>query len=173
MLGRRLGGVCFALDVLKGLVPTLGAGVAAGVAGSYEIGAETAWLWLAAMIAPVLGHMFSPWIGFKGGKGVATGLGSLIGVFPVLTWPALGAFVVWMIVAAVSRYVSLASVVAAVAIPTLVGVEFAVQGRLGSAGPFLIVTGAIALLVVVKHRPNLARLIRGEERKLGRPAEPN
>jgi len=173
VLGKKLGGICFVLDVLKGLLPTVGVGLAAGVIGSFEIAPREAWLWLAAMTAPVFGHMFSPWIGFKGGKGVATGLGSLVGVFPILTYPALGAVVVWLVVTGVSRYVSLASCVAALAIPALVAVEFAVLGRMESGVPFLAATGAIALLVIVKHRTNLARLIRGEERKIGRPADPS
>ena len=95
VLGRRLGAICFALDLFKGLAPTLGAGLAAGVVGGYGIGSADAWWWLAVMVSPVLGHMYSPWIGFRGGKGVATGLGALLGVAPILTGPALGALAVW------------------------------------------------------------------------------
>ncbi len=172
VLGRRLGALCFTLDVLKGLVPTLGVGLVVGVAGRFDVVGVDAWLWLGAMTAPVLGHMFSPWIGFKGGKGVATGLGSLIGVFPILTYPALGAVVVWIIATAIWRYVSLASCIAAVAIPSLVVAEFAALGRMDSAVPFLAATGAIALLVIARHRPNLVRLIRGQERKIGQRDDP-
>ena len=61
--------------------------------------ASDAWLWLVAMLAPVLGHIFCPWLKFKGGKGVATGLGVLLGVVPALTIPALLTFATWIPVA--------------------------------------------------------------------------
>jgi len=86
--------------------------------------------------------------------------------------PALGAVVVWIIATAIWRYVSLASCIAAVAIPSLVVAEFAALGRMDSAVPFLAATGAIALLVIARHRPNLARLIRGQERKIGQRDDP-
>jgi glycerol-3-phosphate acyltransferase PlsY len=172
VLGRRLGMTCFVLDVCKGLAPTLGAGVVLGVAGRYVLVGADAWWWLAVMASPVLGHMFSPWIGFKGGKGVATGFGALLGVFPILTWAVLGAFAVWVVVTLATRYVGLASSVAAVAIPIFVAVEFLLLGRMESATPFLVVTGLVAALVLYKHRGNLARLMRGEESKIGSPKEP-
>jgi acyl phosphate:glycerol-3-phosphate acyltransferase len=74
VLGMKLGLLCFGLDVLKGLGPTLGAGLAMGVVGTLEVPAIDAWWWLGVMSAAIFGHMFSPWIGFRGGKGVATGL---------------------------------------------------------------------------------------------------
>jgi glycerol-3-phosphate acyltransferase PlsY len=101
-LGRALGFkwflACFALDALKGAAATVGFGLATGSLGraALELDAAQAGAWLVVVATPVLGHMFSPWVGFKGGKGVATGLGALIGVFPVLTLPAVGSLVVFL-----------------------------------------------------------------------------
>lgn len=116
-LGRALGpryfALGFTLDLLKGLLPTLGAGLSHQIVGTFSVPPAQAWPWLAVMSAAVLGHMFSPWVGFKGGKGVATGLGALLGVFPALAVPAVGSLVVFIAVFALWRYVSAASVTAA------------------------------------------------------------
>jgi glycerol-3-phosphate acyltransferase PlsY len=87
--------------VLKGFVPTLLAGWQLGLVrfdgrvGTAELGVVL--VWLGAMAATVVGHMFPVWLGFKGGKGVATGFGALLGVWPVLTFAAVGALVVWLV----------------------------------------------------------------------------
>lgn len=176
VLGRRPGLTCFALDVAKGLAPTLGAGIAAGLVGQWIVEPRLAWLWLAVAASAILGHMFSPWIGFRGGKGVATGLGALLGVFPLLTWPALGAVAIWLLVARVSRYVSLASCAAALALPGLLALSIealsAEPERHRTALPFYVVSGILAAVVIYKHRSNLARLARGSENKIGHRVRP-
>ena len=85
VLGRTWGVAVFALDVCKGLAPVLVAGAALGTLGHIAAPARDAWLVLATAAAAILGHVFCPWLRFKGGKGVATSLGALAGVFPVLT----------------------------------------------------------------------------------------
>lgn len=130
VLGRRWGFICFGLDVAKGLVPTLAAGVFLGVAGEIRMPPEDAATWVAVMAATVLGHMFTPWLSFKGGKGVATGLGALLGVFPALTIPAIVVFAVWVLVLWRWRMIGLASVVAAALLP------FATVGSLEAASAF-------------------------------------
>lgn len=176
VLGRGPGLTCFLLDVLKGLVPTLGAGLAAGLIGDPAPPVPNAWLWLAVAAAAILGHMFSPWIGFKGGKGVATGFGALLGIYPLLTWPALGAFAAWLVVAKISRYVSLASCVAAVSLPAWLFVTVEAlsdaPGRHAAAGAFYAVVGLLAVVVVAKHRANLGRLLRGTENRIGVRVDP-
>lgn len=167
-LGRVLGGrwffAGFALDALKGLVPVVVAGWLAGVLGVLRPEPMLAWAWLGVMISPVLGHMFSPWIGFKGGKGVATGFGALLGVFPALTIPVAAAFVVWLAVILTVRLMGLASTLAALTLPVAVGVHTALAGAdHGRSVPFYVVTGLLALLVTWKHRGNLARTVRGVE----------
>lgn len=175
VLGFRFFLLCFSLDMLKGLAPTLAAGLVAGVVGTRDIAAPDAWLWLGVMAATVLGHMFSPFLKFKGGKGVATGLGALLGVFPILTLAAASAAIIWGLTFAIWRYVSLASVAAAIALPiattlalwdTLTG-----DAPLGAL-PFLSVTLLLGALVVFRHRSNIRRLLQGTEHRIGAPAEP-
>ncbi|MEM7628715.1 MAG: glycerol-3-phosphate acyltransferase [Planctomycetota bacterium] len=206
-LGRTLGGrffaIGFTLDTLKGFAPVLIAGLVAGVLGEVELAPADAWLWLATAAAAVLGHTFSPWVGFKGGKGVATALGAALGLFPALTVPGAGALVVFLVVLGLWRYVSAASVTAAVALPAFTYLFFGqvrelVQARAvreaeqagpltieavriirdrASAGvdpiPFLVVTIALGLLVIVRHKANLARLADGTEPKVGTKAPPS
>ncbi|MCC7387702.1 MAG: glycerol-3-phosphate 1-O-acyltransferase PlsY [Phycisphaerales bacterium] len=177
VLGRGPGLACFALDVLKGLLPTLGAGLASGLVGRPDPPAREALLWVACAAAAILGHMFSPWIGFKGGKGVATGFGALLGIYPLLTWPALGAFAAWLVVAKLSKYVSLASCIAALSLPA--GLWVTVEAlsdapaRHAAAGPFYGAVGLLAAVVVVKHRANLGRLLRGTENRIGVRVDPH
>jgi glycerol-3-phosphate acyltransferase PlsY len=114
-------------------------------------------LGIVAGIAAILGHNFTPWLGFKGGKGIATTAGVLLGLLPAV----LGlAFVGWMVIFALTRYVSLASLVAAVIVPsstwwlsdspTLRGFAFLVGG-----------------LAIWKHRANIRRLMNGTEQRFG------
>ena len=189
-LGRKFFYLCFFLDMTKGLAPTLLAGSVMGTLGRFEIVASDAWGWLLVMVSPVLGHIFSPWIGFKGGKGVATALGAMIGVFPVLTIPGIGALVVFLIVARMWKYISLASCIAAASLPLWVWYEFAqfrtiqmnrirenpqwrdlptaeLKATIPNYGtPFFIVVVALAILVIYKHRSNLSRLAAGTESKI-------
>jgi acyl phosphate:glycerol-3-phosphate acyltransferase len=112
-------------------------------------------------LAAILGHSFSPVLRFKGGKGVATSLGVLIG----LTWPvALLTFLLWGIITLVTRYVSLASITAAVSLPILVLLLEHTEKRT----PLLLVVCVIAALVIIKHRSNIARLLAGTEAKIGK-----
>lgn len=180
VLGKKPGGLCFGLDVLKGLVPTIIGGWLAGALGRFDLPPTTALLWLAAMACPILGHMFSPWVKFKGGKGVATGLGALLGVFPVLTIAGVGAFAMWIVIVARWRYVGIASSAAAASLPVWIAGLFAAAGNLGwvtrpwfeVAWPFLLVGVLLAGLVVFKHRGNIARTIRGTESRFGQRVPP-
>lgn len=181
VLGAKAWLLCFSLDVLKGFAPTLAAGLITGRAGQLFMPQADAWCWLAVLVAPVLGHMFSPWIGFKGGKGVASGLGSVLGVFPALTYPGLVALGVFALLLVAKRYVSLASMVAAFSLPVSVcfffwrtGAPAWLVGADGSAGalPFVIATGLVAALVTFKHRANIARILAGTEPKVGAKRRP-
>jgi len=118
---------------------------------------------MAAGVAVVLGHTFSCWLRFRGGKGVATGLG----VFLAIAWQAvLATLLVWLVVVAFWRYVSLGSVVAAAALPILVYLFYAPR----HAPPLAVSFGsvAVAMIVIFKHRGNIARLIAGTESRLKR-----
>ncbi|MEM7623056.1 MAG: glycerol-3-phosphate acyltransferase, partial [Planctomycetota bacterium] len=191
-LGRALGFkyflLCFLLDALKGFAPTLAFGLVTGWLGteSLTLAPTQTLLWLTIAVVPVLGHSFSPFIGFKGGKGVATAFGSLLGVFPTLTLPALGAMVVFLGVFWISRYVSLASICASAALPVWVWYFFAMSGNalatrdeLGRLNELetkpaaaVIFTAALGAFVIWKHRSNIRRLLDGTENKIGTP-KPN
>jgi len=163
VLGAKWGHLCLALDVAKGLGPTLAAGWAAGVLGKRALDTTDAGLWLAVAVACVLGHMFSPWLGFKGGKGVATGLGGMLGVFPALTVPATAALLVWIVSTRVTRYVGVSSCLAALAIP----VAAALWARGDGRAVLVAGTAILAALVIWKHRGNLRRTLAGEEPRVG------
>ena len=168
VLGKPLGIACFALDVGKGLGPVLSYH-AAGVAP--EIAGDTRWLgavlWLAVGVTAVLGHVFPVWLKFRGGKGVATSLGALLGYYPVLTVPALAAAAVWFAVTKATAYVGLASVTAAVAMPVFAVAFGLLIGRdPGEVGVYGGACGLLAILVVARHRGNLARLRAGTEDKV-------
>lgn len=175
VLGKRLGALCFALDVLKGLLPTLLLGLWLGVAGNRLPSTGDAFVHLGLAACAMLGHIFPVWLKFKGGKGVATGFGATLGVWPQMTFPALGALVVWIACARITRYVSLSSIVAGVCLPVFVvvgatlgapegasRVEFALR-----AWPSWTVGLLLALLVIVRHRANIGRLRAGTEPKIG------
>ena len=111
---------------------------------------------MAAALGAFLGHLFPVWLGFKGGKGVATFIGLLIG----LAWPAaLGFCVVWLAVAAATRYSSLSALIASAASPALVWYF----GRPGEA----VLLALLAVLLWLRHRANIARLLAGTEGKIG------
>lgn len=176
VLGRGAGMLCFVLDMLKGAVPVLLAG---WFAGTYHVAIEELTqqqmlLWLAVVIAPVLGHMFSPFIGFSGGKGVATGFGAMFAMWPVLTFPVLGALITWYATLRLTKYMSLASILGAVSVPVflvlwLIPADVRDIGpALWHAWPPLVLTTLLAALVVYKHRTNISRLLSGEEPKIGR-----
>lgn len=174
VLGRRLGFACFGLDALKGFVPVAAFGWFHGVLGRAFVEPVLLWSWLGVMACAVLGHMYTPWLGFKGGKGVATGFGALAGVWPVMGVPVFAAFIVWVLVVKATRYVSLASMLAACTIPAAVAVFPRCASALGFdtrsdeiAWPGVIVGGLLAALVVFKHGANIARLMAGTEARVG------
>ncbi len=144
-LGRNIGILTLLGDCLKGLIPVL----VARQLGMGEAGIA------AAGTAAFLGHVYTVFLRFKGGKGVATALGVFLGVSP----PSVGvALVLFIVVVAIRRYVSLGSMVAAGAIPFLI---FRLDRR-----PLVVAMSVIiALLVVWKHRENISRLRAGTESK--------
>jgi acyl phosphate:glycerol-3-phosphate acyltransferase len=149
-LGPRASALVAVLDILKGVVP---------VAFARAVGFDGAWV-AAAAVAAVAGHCWSPFIGFKGGKGVATGAGAAIALFPqVLLIVPVMALVVWT-----TKYVSLGSLTAA-GLATLLAVAYAAAGILEwvSAVAILGISGIIA----IRHEGNIRRLLNGNERRIG------
>ena len=144
-LGRKVGVMTLVGDCLKGVIPVL---VARG------LGFDVAWV-AAIGFAAFIGHVYTVFLGFKGGKGVATALGVFLAASPLAVLLALAVFAV---VVGTWRYVSLASISAAAAMPLFV---FFLDGR----GPVVLMTVGIALLVVFKHKDNIQRLRAGTENK--------
>jgi glycerol-3-phosphate acyltransferase PlsY len=146
--GRAPAALTLAGDVLKGwLAVSLAALIAGGAPG------PTA----AAAVAAIVGNCWSVFLGFRGGKGVATGLGALLRLVP---WAVAPAALVWVAITATFRYVSLGSITAALCVP--LGAVL-----LGYPLPAALASLAAAGLVVLRHRDNIARLLAGSERRLG------
>ncbi len=176
VLGKRLGLLCFALDLSKGAIPVLVAGRVHGILGDWstEIPAATSWLWLAVAFAALAGHMASIFLGFRGGKGVATAFGALLALWPTLGIPALIAFGGWLLMIALTRIVSLSSMVAAVLVP--IATVLLLLAAPSPAGdhltdrmiPPVAISIAIAAMVLWRHRANLRRMLGGNEPHVGR-----
>ena len=148
--GWKSGVLTLLLDVAKGVAAILFARYVASRV-------STPALEPVAAISAVLGHMYSPFTGFRGGKGVATGLG----VFALLApGPTALAALVFILVLAVTRYVSLGSMLAAAAVP-LAGVWMNYSAAVAAS------SALISLLVIWKHQDNIGRLLRGEENRIG------
>ena len=173
VVGRRWGMLCFLLDVLKGSAPVIVAGLVTGTWGkrAADLTSAEMWWWMAVATAAVVGHVFSLFLRLRGGKGVATGFGALVSLWHLLTMPALGALVVWIVLHRGTRYVSVASMGAACSLPIWFVLSVLPAGgqdagaALRHAMPPAVVTGALALLVVVRHRSNIRRLLAGQEPK--------
>jgi len=151
--GKGLGAVTFLLDMLKGCAAVyLGAVLGVLMAPAAPVRNMQA---LAALCA-VLGHMFPVWLGFKGGKGVATGFGVFLVAAP---WAALAAIAVFFLVLALSRYVSLASIIGSASFPVFAW--YLVHGD--RPWFFIAVQCTVAFLVIAKHHQNIRRLLAGTE----------
>ena len=146
--GKRLGLAVAFLDIAKGAVAVF---LVRSVTADPRYAA-------AAAFAAILGHVFPIFYGFRGGKGVATAVGAFLVLTP---WPTLVCVAVFVAVVAATRYVSLGSVVSMALLPPVAGVLFHAPRSVVMAA-----AGA-AFLIIWKHRDNIKRLARGEERKLG------
>lgn len=179
-LGRKWGVLTFFLDAMKGFAPTLVAGFALKTIARPEVPSYMAWAWLSVGLFSVAGHMWSPFLKFKGGKGVATGFGAMLAVFPILTLPAMAAFVIWVVCVKATRFIGFSSCVAAVSIPFLLIFVTPVCRHFGffvpdpsapvawPLWPYVTVAIMLALMVVWRHRSNIARMINGTEPRYGR-----
>lgn len=195
VLGRKYGILCLVLDILKGFVPVVVALSLIWIDGK-DTSLSLAFLreWLGGVestprpqaqllhvvtgLCAILGHNFSPWLRFRGGKGIATSAGVLLGLYPLFGVGLI--LLVWLVLFAVTRYVSVASMGAAVALPLLthLGARFhhlnndKTQPTLWEAGqwnkPLFALSVAIAIMAVWKHRSNIRRLLAGTESRFQR-----
>lgn len=146
-LGAGSGTIVFILDLLKGTIPVI----------IVQCFTNNPWLIILTGFTAIIGHTFPIFLKFKGGKGVATGLGVLLGIAPEIF---IGAAIIAALIILTTRYVSLASMTTAV----LVMLAFwGMQKPL----PYTILTAVITILIILRHRPNIKRLLAGTEAKIG------
>ncbi len=153
ILGAKWALPVVAVDIAKGFLPVW---FFPGM-----VGGDLRWT-LAFGGAAIVGHIFSLWVGFKGGKGIATSAGVFLALAP---WAVLGAFVVWLVLVLPTGYVSLGSMAAAVTLPVFV----ALTPHQGGA-TVLWFTGTLAVFVLWAHRSNIHRLMQGTESRFGKAA---
>ena len=165
-LGRAAGSFVLAVDFMKGFLAChfLAPGISALLtpnlvadSGHWEIAL------LVAGTAAILGHNYTCWLQFRGGKGIATSAGVLTAVVP---WALLIGLGVWLTLFALFRYVSLASIGAALALPVAVWLT-------GSSLPLILITIGLAILAIYKHRSNIQRLLNGTEHRIGSSPSPS
>jgi glycerol-3-phosphate acyltransferase PlsY len=183
VIGKKYGITCLILDALKGFLPVVLAVNLIQIAGRPiqvpvgffpeswilvmpETRALTAQIiHILTALAAILGHNYSPWVGFKGGKGIATSAGVLLALMPVA---ALLLMVIWAVLFLATRYVSIASVGAAAALPLLTLYGAYAHGRLQNGTwnkPLFAFSVVVGGLAIWKHRANLARLRQGTENR--------
>lgn len=147
VLGKPLGAAALTGDVLKGLLP---------VVFFARLHMESIHLPLLCGVAAILGHSFSIFLKFRGGKGVATSAGVFLGL---VTWPTLLAIAIFAAIVAATRYVSLGSICASVSLA--ISVWF-----VETSNVVRIVVLLVALLIIIKHRANVQRILKGEENRV-------
>lgn len=160
VLGKKYGYPVFVLDFLKGFG-------AVRISMLMATGTLIEWnspeiFGIAAAMSCVIGHLYPPWLKFKGGKGVATAAGALFALAPIV---GVIGVVIWMVMFWVTRYVSLASVTAAVALPVVILV---ISWRSQNAKAIFYFSVCVAAVVIWRHRSNLLRLLRGTEPRFTR-----
>lgn len=146
VVGKKEGIFVFILDFLKGFLPVLYFSDISVLAG------------ILALLGAILGHMTTPFLHFKGGKGVATGFGGIVALMPI---PALSAFGVWILLVGITRKVSVGSLGAALSLPVL---YFYLSHPMIKS--VFIVSILLAILVIIAHRKNIRKLIRKEEKPI-------
>jgi len=160
ILGKPLGVFVFLIDALKGAA-------AVWLAVRLTPASAGAWPGILAAVGAIAGHNFTPWLGFKGGKGIATSTGALLALMPLAVLAIAG---VWFLLFRLTRYVSVASMSAAAALPVVIALLW--HFDLGGNGPLFGFAVVISVLAIWRHRSNIARLRAGTESRSGQPTNP-
>ena len=162
--GRSAGLITYFLDVAKGVAAVL----------LMRLVANDDYAWIgAAAIAAIVGHIFPVFLGFRGGKGVATGVGVYLALAP---YSVLATLVLWALIVYFARYVSLASIIATAAVPLWTLLFYGWLQPHPHLKALIVIGIAGCALIVAKHHENIGRLLRGTESKIGtriRPDNPN
>ena len=160
ILGKPAGIFVMLADALKGALAVL---IAVRVIGPWFSGMTgnqaNEWYGVCAGVAAILGHNFTCWLSFKGGKGIATSAGVLVALVP---WSLVIILAVWIVTLALTRFVSLASVLASATLPFAAWMT-------GESLTMILITGGLAGLAIYKHRTNIKRLLSGTESRIGSP----
>ena len=180
VIGKKYGLSCLFLDLLKGFIPVLIAVNLVRIEGHHpmiHLGFLDAFalqlpadqqlkgqlVHVLSALAAVLGHNYSPWIGFKGGKGIATSAGVLIGLMPMAIVILVPIFIITLVA---TRYVAVASMVSAAALPILTHIGARLHGKWDDGTwnkPLLVLSLVIGIMAIWKHRTNIRRLMDGTE----------
>ncbi|MFT4175989.1 MAG: glycerol-3-phosphate 1-O-acyltransferase PlsY [Luteolibacter sp.] len=189
IVGKKYGITCLILDALKGFIPVALAMNLVQIAGRHlpvPLSLPDEWtlvlpaseamkaqlVHIFTALAAVLGHNYSPWVGFKGGKGIATSAGVLLALMP---FGVVVLLIVWLLLFFITRYVAVASIGAAAALPLITLWGSWTHGRIQDGTwnkPLFVFTVAIALLAIWKHRSNIQRLRAGTEHRFERKKKP-
>jgi glycerol-3-phosphate acyltransferase PlsY len=179
-LGKKYFWQAFLLDAAKGFFPVLIAALlirgwnADPSASAPMQSSLPLWAPLITGVAGVIGHLFPIWLKFKGGKGVSTGFGAVLGFWPLYTLAGLiaGAFFVFMLM--VYRYISLASMTASIMFVVMVAFLGNLQNKYidtylpwNDRMPLIVIAGAFSVMIIIRHRANIGRLIKGTEPQIG------
>lgn len=165
VLGRKWGYLCLTLDILKGFVPVF---LASRVLTHAPHQPAVLGQWLVIAVSAVLGHTLPVYLGFKGGKGVATTVGVALGIYPYFTIAMTIALVVYAAVRFATGYVSAGSLAIAVVFPAAFAGYVAWSNfHFVQMWPLLAVAILLGALIIVRHKSNIRRLLRGEEQRLG------
>ncbi|MGI8836415.1 MAG: glycerol-3-phosphate 1-O-acyltransferase PlsY [Pyrinomonadaceae bacterium] len=156
--GKFAGVLTLLLDALKGAAAIAVARLLLGVSA---FSANASWWIAVAAVAVLIGHIFPMWLGFRGGKGVATGVGVFLILSPI---SVVAAAIVFFVIVLLTRYVSLGSIVAAIAVPIVILIDNSFTPD-RDFQPVLFAAIACAALIVFAHRANIGRLFRGTESK--------
>jgi acyl phosphate:glycerol-3-phosphate acyltransferase len=160
VLGKAYGYPVFVLDFLKGLGAVR---ISIAIAASLRAESTSEVVGILAAVSAVIGHSFPLWLKFRGGKGVATSAGALFGLMPLATLIGVG---IWILTFFLTRYVSVASITTAVALPLVIAIMTWLNQTYGKA--LFYSSLCIAAVVIWRHHSNLSRLIRGTEPRFTR-----
>jgi glycerol-3-phosphate acyltransferase PlsY len=161
VMGKKWGYLVFLCDSLKGFLAVKLGVLLAAAAGT---GGDATLAGVAGGICCIIGHNYTVWLGFKGGKGIATSIGVLLAIEPILI--VMIVLLVWLAVFFIWQYVSLASISAALSLPLAVLILFPLVAR-GNYWVVVIFSIIVATLAVWRHRSNIDRLLQGKENRFG------
>ncbi len=161
--GKKWGYFCFILDTLKGFIPVI---ISKNLPILHQFNHQD-YIPIIVITGVVMGHIWSPYINFKGGKGIATSAGALLAINPIATLISL---FIWYVVFSISRYVSLASIIAAIALPVIALFLDIICGHSSTHvnNPILLFLAILSIIVVIKHKENIQKLLNGTENKFAK-----